>query len=260
MNSLVEMSGVRGYAEDGKVFLNLEDVARGLGFTELAQSGNETVRWRTVKGYLDGFGFIATSCDAKTFIPENIFYRLAMKAKNETAEKFQILVADEILPSIRKHGAYMTPETLQSMISSPEFGIKLLTALKEEREKNQQLQLENSQKEQIINELQPKATYYDLVLQSPSVVPISVIAKDFGMSGTKLNKTLHELKVQYKMDDTWLLYQKYAKNGYTQSKTYVLDNGKTEMNTYWTNKGRLFIYELLKSKLGVLPLIEREEN
>lgn len=103
----VLISGVSCYEHDGTAYLKLEDVARGLGFTEVAASGNECIRWRTVRKYLEDLG-IATCCDGHLpeYIPENIFYRLAMKAKNETAEKFQALVADEIIPSIRKTGAY----------------------------------------------------------------------------------------------------------------------------------------------------------
>lgn len=103
----VLISGVSCYERDGTAYLRLEDVARGLGFTTVATSGNEIVRWARVRKYLEDFG-IATSCDGHLpdYIPENIFYRLAMKAKNETAEKFQALVADEIIPSIRKTGSY----------------------------------------------------------------------------------------------------------------------------------------------------------
>ena len=95
----VLISGVSCYERDGTAYLRLEDVARGLGFTTVATSGNEIVRWARVRKYLEDFG-IATSCDGHLpdYIPENIFYRLAMKAKNETAEKFQALVADEIIP------------------------------------------------------------------------------------------------------------------------------------------------------------------
>lgn len=107
MNEIMTIGGVNCYEENGVAYLNLENVARGLGFTEKSASGNECVRWRTVKKYLSDLG-IAGSCDDKLpdYIPENIFYRLAMKAKNETAEKFQALVADEIIPSIRKTGMY----------------------------------------------------------------------------------------------------------------------------------------------------------
>ncbi len=118
--------------------------------------------------------------------------------------------------------------------------------------------LQNAQKDQIINELQPKATYYDLVLQNKSVLSMSQIAKDFGMSAKAMNALLHELHVQFKQGDCWLLYQTHADKGYTQSKTHIIDSEKSSMHTYWTQKGRLFIYELLKSKKGLLPIIERE--
>lgn len=100
----VLISGVSCYEQDGTAYLRLEDVARGLGFTRIAASGNEVVMWSRVDGYMSDLG--VHTCAHDGFIPENIFYRLAMKAKNETAEKFQALVADEIIPSIRKTGSY----------------------------------------------------------------------------------------------------------------------------------------------------------
>lgn len=126
------------------------------------------------------------------------------------------------------------------------------------------LQIENAQQKQIINELQPKATYYDLVLQNPTLISISVIAKDYGMSGTKMNELLHENGVQYKMGTkknyVWLLYAKHQDKGYTFTKTqpYVDSKGvsQSKAHTYWTQKGRLFIYDLLKQN-EIFPLIER---
>lgn len=124
MNELqiLNVDGIECYEKDGTAYLKLETVARGLGFTFIAKSGNEVVRWNTVYGYLKDLG-VATSCngasyqdDCPDFIPENIFYRLAMKAKNETAEKFQAKVADEIIPSIRKTGGYGKPMTTQEQI------------------------------------------------------------------------------------------------------------------------------------------------
>ena len=122
----VLISGVSCYEQDGTAYLKLEDVARGLGFTEVAASGNECVRWRTVRKHLSDLG-IATSCDGQLpdYIPENIFYRLAMKAKNETAEKFQALVADEIIPSIRKTGSYMMPKLSKEMQALQDTSIRM---------------------------------------------------------------------------------------------------------------------------------------
>lgn len=107
------ISGVSCYEQDGTAYLKLEDVARGLGFTRTAASGNEVVMWSRVDNYLSDLG--VHTCVHDGFIPENIFYRLAMKAKNETAEKFQALVADEIIPSIRKTGSYTVPKLSKEM-------------------------------------------------------------------------------------------------------------------------------------------------
>jgi phage antirepressor YoqD-like protein len=133
-----------------------------------------------------------------------------------------------------------------------------LLQLVEQVEKTERLELANAQKEQIINELQPKATYYDLVLQNKSLLSISKIAKDYGLSAVALNKILHGLGIQYKQGDCWLLYQRYADKGYTQSKTHAIDADLSKLHTYWTQKGRLFIYETLKNQMGILPIIERE--
>ena len=138
MSDIITISGVSCYEKDGTAYLNLEAVARGLGFTTVAPSGNEVVRWKRVEQYLAELGF-ATCGERPNFIPENIFYRLAMKAKNEAAERFQAKIADDVIPSIRKHGMYATPDTVEKMIADPDSMIKVLTALKEEREHRQAL-------------------------------------------------------------------------------------------------------------------------
>lgn len=144
MNEIISIGGVDCYEKDGTAYLKMEAVARGLGFTQIAASGNEVVRWERVKKYLAELG-IPTSGDGAgipDFIPENIFYRLAMKAKNETAEKFQAKVADEIIPSIRKHGMYATDQVIDRILENPDFGIELLTKLKTERAEKERLQQE----------------------------------------------------------------------------------------------------------------------
>lgn len=134
-----------------------------------------------------------------------------------------------------------------------------LTQLLEQVEEKEKLETQNGILNQQVNELQPKATYYDLVLQNKSLLSISKIAKDYGWSANKMNKKLHDLGIQYKQGDIWLLYQKHTDKGYTQSTTHVIDEEKSRLHTKWTQKGRLFIYETLKNE-GVLPLIEREEE
>lgn len=188
------------------------------------------------------------------FLTENGLYEVLMQSRKPLAKEFKKKVK-EILKSIRKHGLY----AIDDLLNNPDMAIAALQKLKEERQLRLQAQEEIAQKNQIIQELQPKATYYDLILQSESLVAISVIAKDYGMSARKLNDLLHELKVQFKQGSTWLLYQKYASKGYTQSKTHTIDAERSKMHTYWTQKGRLFIYDLLKNKKGILPKIEQDE-
>lgn len=129
--------------------------------------------------------------------------------------------------------------------------------LLENLERNEELQLENSIQKQQIGELKPKATYYDLVLQNKSLLSVSKIAKDYGMSARALNTLLHGLGIQYKQGDIWLLYAKYQDKGYTQTSTYALDEEHSKVSTKWTQQGRLFIYDLLKDE-GILPTIEKQ--
>ena len=125
------------------------------------------------------------------------------------------------------------------------------------------LRLESKIKDQQIAELTPKVTYYDLILQCKDLLSVTEIAKDYGMSATGFNKMLYEFGIQYKQSGVWFLYAKYQSEGYTQTKTqnYNRPDGtqgsKTHM--YWTQKGRLFLYDFLKSK-DVLPMIERTEE
>ncbi|MBC2143728.1 phage antirepressor Ant [Listeria innocua] len=123
------------------------------------------------------------------------------------------------------------------------------------------LEIANQQQQQMISqlaELEPKAQYYDLVLQSPSLIKVTEIAKDYGFSARHLNSLLNDYGIQYNLSGTWFLHQKYADKGYTHSKTYARPDGGTSSHTYWTQAGRLFIYETLKEK-GIYPLLERQE-
>ncbi len=103
--NLQVIQGIEGYEENGIVYLRLETVARGLGFVDSSKGDKEYVRWNVIKQYLSDLGF-SQEVAKDDFIPENIFYRLAMKAKNEMAEAFQAKVADEIIPTLRRTGSY----------------------------------------------------------------------------------------------------------------------------------------------------------
>ena len=122
------------------------------------------------------------------------------------------------------------------------------------------LQLENKIQQQQIQELQPKASYYDVILNTPDLISVTQIAKDYGMSARTLNQVLHTFGIQFNQGGVWLLYQKYAMYGYTSSKTsdYQRPDGTigSTIHTYWTQKGRMFLYDMLKNQ-NILPLIER---
>ena len=188
-----------------------------------------------------------------TLINESGLYSLILRSQLPKARQFKRWVTAEILPAIRRRGMYAIDEILEN----PDLAIEALTQLKEERRKRKALELTAAVQKQQIAELSPKASYYDLILQNRNTVPVTQIAKDYGMSGRKFNELLHDLGVQYRFRKTWLLYQHYADLGYTQSKTFAIDAEKSVMHTYWTQKGRLFLYDLLKGE-GILPLIEQE--
>lgn len=246
---------IRTIKEYDKVFFCGSDVARALGYSDTAKAIKTHCRedgW-AIRPVIDSMG---REQQAK-FINEGNVYRLITHSKLPGAEKFESWVFDEVLPSIRKHGMYAIDE----LIENPDLGIAALTALKEEREKRKALETTVAVQNQQISELKPKATYYDVVLQCKDLLPITEIAKDYGKSAKWLNEFLQKKKIQFKQSGMWLLYQKYAENGYTMSKTnsYSDSNGEihTKLHTYWTQKGRLFIYDTLKSA-GILPIIEQK--
>lgn len=185
-------------------------------------------------------------------INESGLYSLILSSKLESAKHFKRWVTSEVLPAIRKTGGYQLPE-----ISYPQS----LRLLADEIEKNKKLELENSIQAQQINEMKPKADYCDKILSSKSLLTITQIAKDYGMSGKAMNQILHDLNIQYKQSGQWLLYSRYQSKGYTSSETIDIkqDDGKVlvRLSTKWTQKGRLYLYERLK-KEGYLPLIEQE--
>lgn len=252
-----EFGQVRTVIRNGEPWFVAKDVCDAL---EITWSGSKTLarigdKHKGVVNFTTPGGSQELWC-----VSESGLYKLIMRSSKEEAERFQDWVTDEVIPSIRKHGAYLTPAKLEEVLLNPDTLIRLAQNLKAEQERSRRLELENKKQNQIINELQPKATYYDLVLQSKSAVSISKIAKDYGLSGQALNQILKELGVQYKQGGVWLLYQKHADKGYTQSKTVALPDNKTKMHTNWTQKGRLFIYDLLKNERGILPIIECEQK
>ena len=246
-----EFGAVRTVEQDGKVLFCGKDVAEALGYVRTADAISSHC-----KGVCDLPTPTGGGSQMMKYISEGDLYRLITHSKLPTAEKFERWVFDDVLPSIRKHGLY----AIDDILNNPDIAIAALTKLKEEREKNKTLETENKIQAQQIAELKPKATYYDLILQSKDLLSVTQISKDYGMSATKMNRLLHELGVQFNQSGVWFLYAKYQTGGYTQTKThnYAKSDGTqgTAVHMYWTQKGRLFLYDLLKN-VGILPLIER---
>ena len=219
-----------------------------LGYSRPHNAISRHCRDSLKQGVIDAIG----RTQEKLFIPEGDLYRLIIRSKLPAAERFERWVFDDVLPMIRKHGAYATPGTLDEMIRNPQFAESLMRKLNKEREKSAAL-------EELAQELTPKAVYCDLILQSDNLTPVSLIAKDYGLSAIVFNQLLNALGIQYRCGGTWLLYQKYAGKGYTKTRTYLVSEKTTIMHTYWTQKGRLFLYETLKV-CGIVPVEEHNHD
>lgn len=188
-----------------------------------------------------------------TVITESGLYAVILRSDKPNAKEFRKWVTSEVLPAIRKHGAYATPETIEQMISNPDFTIQLLTELKKERESVNLLAA-------TVKEYEPKVSYYDKILKNKSLMNTTVIAQDYGMSASAFNKKLHELRIQHKVGDQWILYIEHQGNGYVHSDPFIFTdkdgNNHITQTTKWTQKGRLFLYDKLKA-IGILPSIEK---
>lgn len=251
--SNAELGEVRTTVIDGEVMFVGKDVAEILGYSNPRDAINK---------HVDDEDKGVAKCDTPggiqdlTIINESGLYSLILSSKMPNAKKFKRWVTAEVLPAIRKHGVYAVDEVLQN----PDVLIQALTELKKEREEKEKLKETVAVQNQQITEMTPKAGYYDVVLNCKDVISTTEIAKDYGWSAKKMNAYLHEKKIQFKQGKIWLLYQKYSEQGLTSTKTSVY-NGRdglshSSIHTYWTQKGRLFIYELLK-KDGILPIMER---
>jgi len=187
-----------------------------------------------------------------TIINESGLYSLILSSKLPAAKAFKRWITTEVLPSLKRYGAYIADTVLEEMAKNKEFTENLLSNLQAERMK----------KTVLIDRLEkatPKALYCDVILQAADAVQTSIIAKDYGMSAVSFNKLLHGLRVQFKVGGTWVLYKNYADKGYTVTRTYHVNDNTAAIHTYWTQRGRFFLYDFLKFH-GVIPEAEKIQN
>ena len=243
-----EFGEVRTLVIDGEPWFVGKDVTEILGYKDSVNALKSHVDAEDKKGWQ--ITTPSRGVQQATIINESGLYSLTLSSKLPSAKKFKRWVTSKILPSLRKYGAYFTPEALYQSLCKPENLIEILHALADEQKRNTDLSVENAQ-------LSVKARYYDEILNSKNNVPVTQIAKDYGMSAIAFNKMLHEYGIQYPIRNSWVLYAEYANNGYTQSKTYKYAENKASMHTCWTQRGRLFLYEFLRER-GVLPMCEKE--
>ena len=254
-----EFGEIQIVEENGKFEFGATETAKMLGYTNPHKAIIDHCKrdGLTKREVTDSLG----RKQEKNFIDEGNLYRLITHSKLPSAEKFESWVFDEVLPSIRKTGGYIAGE---ENMTEDELVLKAMNVLNTKvenlKQKNMLLETENNQKDKLIGELKPKADYTDKILQSKGTVKVNVIANDYGLTAIALNKLLHKLGIQYKQGEDWLLYSEYRGKGYTHSRTiqFFRKDGRpdTKMNMEWTQKGRLFLYELLK-KNGTVPMIEQ---
>lgn len=233
-----------------------KDVADILEYSETAQMTRRLDNEDSMSVKLTGMNM------KSTIINESGLYEAIIGSKKKDARKFKRWITHEVLPTIRKHGAYMTDAKLEEALLNPDTLINLAIQLKDERQARLGLEKENSQLNLELAEATEKTRYLDLILDSPDELIVKQIAQDYGMSAVKFNQILNKLRIQYKQNNQWLLYSRYQGKGYIRSRTFNYigndDKQHTRINTCWTQKGREFLYRKLKSA-GYLPVVEQDD-
>ncbi|HDG5755304.1 TPA: phage antirepressor KilAC domain-containing protein [Staphylococcus aureus] len=230
---------VRTLTVDGEPYFVGNDVAQILGYEDYRGAINKKVDTEDkLRSQIDHAG----QKRSVTLINESGLYSLIFSSKLESAKRFKRWVTSDVLPAIRKHGIYATDNVIEQTLKDPDYIITVLTEYKKEKEQNLLLQQE-------IGELKPKADYVDEILKSTGTLATTQIAADYGISAQKLNKLLHEARLQRKVNKQWVLYTEHMGKSYTDSDTIpiVRSDGRedTVLQTRWTQKGRLKIHEIM---------------
>ena len=245
-----EFGSIRTIELDGEPWMVGKDVAIALGYGDTDQA---------LRRHVDDEDKLTRNFDGSgqnrsmTIINDSGLYSLVLSSKLPAAKKFKRWVTKEVLPSIRKTGGYNMPIDYPSA----------LRALADQVERNHKLESEVQNQQRLIESFEPIKQYVDTILESKDSLAVTQIAKDYGLSGKRLNEILKEEDIQYKVGGQWVLYSKYCGKGYTDSKTDTFEypDGRTgtKIRTCWTQKGRLLIHELLQRR-GIEALMDRKDT
>lgn len=241
-----EFGQVRIVEIDGTPWFVGKDVAQALGYKDHKNALKQHVDAEDKQGWQITTPLGGTQ--TMTVINESGLYALVLRSNLDSAKKFKRWVTAEVLPSIRKNGIYLNPNApidprfLRKMADELEARDKQIAALTAR-----------------VDELQPKADYAESILRCQDAVPITLIAKDYGYGAASFNELLHTFRIQFKTGGTWALYQPYAKMGYAVTTPEILKNGLTVTHMRWTQKGRMFLYNVLKRE-NIVPVIERDDH
>lgn len=254
MNEIFNFQGqqVRTVTINGEPYFVGKDVADILGYNDTNQA---------VRKHVDDEDKLTRQFDGSgqkrnmTIINESGLYALILGSKLPQAKEFKRWVTSEVLPTIRRHGAYLTDSKIEEVLLSPDTIINLATQLKNERAEKEQLKIE-------LEEARKQTSYLDLILQTKDQLTTTQIAQDYGMSASKFNQLLKDLRIQRKVNSQWVLYKQYLGKGYIASRTFDYigrdDRCHSKITTVWTQLGRKFLYDALKEREGILPLVEQE--
>lgn len=245
---------VRVIEQDGEPWFVAKDVTNILGYQNSSKAISDHV---DTDDKLNNETLSSLGQRGGWLINESGLYSLILSSKLPSAKQFKRWVTNEVLPTIRKHGAYMTEDVIKQAILTPDFLIGLAQELKAEQEKNKELTALTAYQEQQIAEFKPVKDYVDRILSTKSTMTITQIAADYDLSAVKLNKILHEAGLQRKVGEQWILYKQHMSKGYTKSETitFTRSDGRldSKVNTKWTQKGHLKIHDILTEK-GYQPV------
>lgn len=254
MNEIFNFQGqqVRTVTINGEPYFVGKDTADILGY----QNGSRDINRHVDEEDKLKYRFGTSGQDREMIIiNESGLYALILGSKLPQAKEFKRWVTSEVLPTIRRHGAYLTDSKIEEVLLSPDTIINLATQLKNERAEKEQLKIE-------LEEARKQTSYLDLILQTKDQLTTTQIAQDYGMSASKFNQLLKDLRIQRKVNSQWVLYKQYLGKGYIASRTFEYigrdDRCHSKITTVWTQLGRKFLYDVLKERDGILPLVEQE--